>query len=195
MEGRPLDDRELIERAKEGDAESYASLVERYESVAYRTAYLVSGASADAEDAAQEAFVKAYFALPRFRVDAPFRPWLLKIVANEARNKRRAEGRREGLSLRLAQIGPSGGAAPSPEAAVLDSMRHEALVEAMNELPEPDRIVIAYRYFLELTEAEMATVMGCRPGTVKSRLSRALRRLRDQIASTAGMLAERSSDV
>jgi len=196
VEGRPLDDRELIERAKEGDAESYASLVERYESVAYRIAYLVSGASADAEDAAQEAFVKAYYALPRFRADAPFRPWLLKIVANEARNKRRAEGRREGLSLRLAQIGPSGGAAPSPEAAVLDSMRHEALVEAMNELPEADRAVIAYRYFLELTESEMAMVMGCRPGTVKSRLSRALKRLRGKVASEGGMLAEtgRSSD-
>ena len=60
----------------------------RYQEVAFRTAYLVTREAGEAEDAAQEAFVKAYYALARFRTDAPFRPWLLRIVANEARNRR-----------------------------------------------------------------------------------------------------------
>jgi RNA polymerase sigma-70 factor (ECF subfamily) len=187
VEGRPLDDRELIERAKEGDADAYAVLVERYQGVAYRTAYVVAGSSADAEDAAQDAFVKAYYALNRFLPDAPFRPWLLKIVANEARNRRRAGSRREGLALRLAQIGPSGGAAPSPEVTALDRARREELLKAINELREDDRLILAYRYFLDLSEAEMATVMACRPGTVKSRLSRALARLRLQMETRDGV--------
>ncbi len=73
----------------------------RYQDVALRTAYLVCP-EADADDAVQDAFLKAYAALPRFRDGAPFRPWLLRIVANEARNRRRSAGRREGLALRAA---------------------------------------------------------------------------------------------
>ena len=69
---------------------AYQELVHRYEGIALRTAYLLSGGSGDAEDAALDAFTKAYYALPRFRPGAPFRPWLLRIVANEARNRRRA---------------------------------------------------------------------------------------------------------
>ena len=61
-----------------------------YQGIAFRTAYLLAGSAADAEEAAQDGFVKAYRALGRFRIGAPFRPWLLKIVANEARNRRRA---------------------------------------------------------------------------------------------------------
>ncbi|HEX2186328.1 MAG TPA: sigma factor, partial [Chloroflexota bacterium] len=81
-----------------------------YQEVAFRTAYLLTGDGAEAEDAAQEAFIKAYYALGRFRPGAPFRPWLLQIVANEARNRRRAGGRRGGLALRVAAERPSGDA-------------------------------------------------------------------------------------
>jgi RNA polymerase sigma factor (sigma-70 family) len=137
----------------------------------------------EAEDAVQEAFVKAYYALPRFRAGAPFRPWLLRIVANEARNRRRSIGRREALVLRAAAAEP-GGAAPSPEAAVLAHGDAEALVRALGQLREPDRIVIAYRYLFDLSETEMADALGVRPGTVKSRLSRALARLRSEIEAS-----------
>ncbi|MEA2461264.1 MAG: hypothetical protein QOH90_1441 [Actinomycetota bacterium] len=178
VEGRPLDDRELIEQAREGDVHAYEVLVARYQGIAFRTAYVCSGSANDAEDAAQEAFVKAYRSLSRFRSDAPFRPWLLKIVANEARNKRRAEGRRHDLALRIAQVGPSGDAAPSPEATALAAERRRRLLAAVNRLPQRDREVLAYRFFLNLSETEMASLMGCRRGTVKSRLSRALDRLR-----------------
>jgi RNA polymerase sigma factor (sigma-70 family) len=107
-----------------------------------------------------------------------FRPWLLAIVANEARNRRRSSGRRARLALRsAAQLRP-GDAAPSPEAAVLDAEGRERLLAAVNELREEERLVVACRYFLDLSETETAAALGLRPGTVKSRLSRALARLR-----------------
>ena len=184
MEGRPQEDAELVVRARRGDVHAYAELVERYRQVAFRTAYVVTRSSADAEDAAQEAFVKAYYALGRFREDAPFRPWLLRIVTNEALNRHRSARRREGLVVRLAE-GRPGDAAPSPEAAAVEEETRHALLGAVGRLPERDRLVIAYRYFLELSETETAHALGVRPGTVKSRLSRALVRLRAQVPELA----------
>ena len=155
--------------------------MQRYQEVAFRTAYVITGAAAEAEDAAQDAFVKAYAAMPRFRPDAPFRPWLLRIVANEARNRRKAAGRRANLALRAATQWPGDEAAPSPEAATLASEQRALLLDAVNGLREEERLVVAYRYFFDLSEAEMAEVLGCARGTVKSRLARALARLRDRL--------------
>src|SRR5919206_228124 len=102
-----------------GDLDAGGTIVRTHQGLAFRTAYLLAGNAADAEEAAQDGFVKAYRALGRFRPGAPFRPWLLQIVANEARNRRRSAGRRDALAVRLAEDRPSGGAAPSPEAAAL----------------------------------------------------------------------------
>jgi RNA polymerase sigma-70 factor, ECF subfamily len=177
--GRPLDETELVERAKRGDEHAYGELVHAYQGIAFRIAYLVVGNAAEAEDAAQDGFVKAYRALHRFRSGEPLRPWLLKIVANEARNRRRASTRRDALALRVTAESSSGEAAPSPEAVVLDAERRESLVAAVDTLPDPQRLVIACRYFLELSEDETAEVLGIRRGTVKSRTARALDRLRE----------------
>jgi RNA polymerase sigma factor (sigma-70 family) len=87
VEGRPLDDTELVRRALAGDAGAYEELVARYQELAYRVAYVLAGDAETARDAAQSAFIKAFYSLNRFRQDAPFRPWLLKIVANGARNQ------------------------------------------------------------------------------------------------------------
>jgi RNA polymerase sigma-70 factor (ECF subfamily) len=187
VEGRPLDDQELVERARGGDARAYEALVRRYQEVAYRTAWVIAGTAADAEDAAQDGFVKAWSALGRFRPGAAFRPWLLAIVANEARNRRRSGRRQEDLAVRVAEDRPSGDAAPSPEAAALAGERRRLLLAAVNRLPEADRQVIACRFFLELSEKEMAGALGCRRGTVKSRLSRAMARLRDAMAEAPSL--------
>lgn len=181
MEGRPLDDAELVEQARKGNIHAYENLVERYTEVAFRTAYLVAGSAADAQDAAQEAFIRAFHALPRFRAGAPFRPWLLQIVANQAKNRRRAAGRRENLSLRLAEGIRVGDAAPSPERALEAQEERRALLHAVNELREEDRLVINCRYFLELSSEETAQTLGWPEGTVKSRLNRALVRLRERM--------------
>jgi len=179
--GRPLSEAELVERAKRGDQDAYGELVHAYQGIAFRTAYLLTGSAADAEDAAQDAFVKAFYALGRFRRGAELRPWLLRIVANEARNRRRSTGRRTNLALRAAADPLSGGAAPSPEANLLAGEQHAELLAAVNELPEEQREVIACRFFLELTEEETAETLSLRKGTVKSRLSRGLARLRAQL--------------
>ena len=181
MEGRPLEETELVERAKRGDANAYEELVQRYQGIAFRTAYVIAGTAPDAEDAAQEGFVKAYRALGRFRRGARFRPWLLEIVANEARNRRRAGGRQTRLALRAAAEGSSGDAAPSPEATVLSGERRAALLAAVERLPEEQRLAVVCRYFLDLSEEEIAAALQCRRGTVKSRLSRGLERLRREL--------------
>jgi RNA polymerase sigma factor (sigma-70 family) len=185
VEGRPLQESELVERARRGDQSAYGELVQAYQGIAFRTAYLVVGDASEAEDAAQEGFVKAFYAMNRFRPGAPFRPWILQIVANEARNRRRSAGRRTALVMRTAADAPSGEAAPSPEAAMLTSEQREELLVAVNQLREEDRLVIACRYFLELSEEETAATLGWRRGTVKSRLSRALGRLRAQMGEKA----------
>ena len=168
---------------------AYEELVRRYQDVAVRTAHLISP-DGDAEDAVQEAFVKAYAALGRFRDGAPFRPWLLRIVTNEARNRRRSAGRRAGLALRAAEDRRPGDAAPSPESAVLADEQRAALLAAINALRPEDREIIGARYFLDLSEAETAETLDLPRGTVKSRLSRALGRLRTELAATSGVIGD-----
>lgn len=153
----------------------------RHQGVAVRTAYVVMGIAADAEDVAQSAFLKAYLALGRFRQGAPFRPWLLRIVVNEAKNRRRWSARHPELELTEARRLTA--ASPSPEEEAEAAERRGRLLAAVNGLRRGDREVIAYRYFLDLSEAEMAEVMDVAPGTVKSRLSRALLRLREVLGS------------
>lgn len=177
MGDRPLAEIELVALAQSGDSAAYQTLVEEHQTIAFRTAYLITGSAAEAEDAVQEGFVKAFYALGRFRPDAPFRPWVLRIVANEARNLRRSAGRRSSLELAMASEPEE--LAPSPEQEAVSRERREALLRAMDGLTEAEREVIALRYFLDLSEAEMGEVMAVARGTVKSRLSRALRRLRN----------------
>jgi RNA polymerase sigma factor (sigma-70 family) len=185
VEGRPLQESELVERARRGDQAAYGDLMQAYQGIAFRTAYVIVGNAAEAEDAAQEGFVKAFYALRRFRPGAPFRPWVLQIVANEARNRRRSAGRRTALVMRTVADAPSGEAAPSPEAALEIREQRETLLAAVNNLREEDRLVITCRYFLELSEEETAAALGWKRGTVKSRLSRALERLRAQVGEKA----------
>jgi RNA polymerase sigma-70 factor (ECF subfamily) len=187
MEGRPKEDSDTgaasaaITRAQRGDAAAYEEIVQRYQQVAFRTAYVITGSAAEAEDAAQEGFIKAYRALGRFRAGANPRPWLLQIVANEARNRVRSIGRRAQLELRLVERFRPGDAAPSPEAAAVAAEERKRLLELVKGLSEEDQLVIASRYFLELSSEETAAALGIAEGTVKSRLSRALARLRTRV--------------
>jgi RNA polymerase sigma factor (sigma-70 family) len=176
---RPRTESDLIEAARRGDGAAYAELVRAHQEIAFRTAYLITRNAADAEDAAQDGFVKAYYALPRFRRGAPLRPWLLQIVANEARNRRRSEGRRAALTVRAAAQAPSGDAAQSPEGTAVAAEQHAHLLALLERLPEEQRLAVGLRYLLDLSEEETAAALGVRRGTVKSRLARALARLRE----------------
>jgi RNA polymerase sigma factor (sigma-70 family) len=166
-----------------GNREAYAELVGRHAPVAVRTARLL-GAGTDAEDVVQEAFVKAYAGLDRFRDGAPFRPWLLRIVANETRNLHRSRRRRDGLVLRAAAKEMAPVAGPDlPADAALSAERRAELLDALRHLDDRDREVVVCRYLLDLSEAETAQTLGWPLGTVKSRTARALAKLRTRLSA------------
>jgi len=178
-----MDDAPLVERARRGDVSAYAALVRRYQRDALRLAWVVGGDAGEADDVVQEAFVKGWAAIDRFRGGAAFRPWLLKIVANEARNRRRSRGRRVALALRAGAAVPS--AAPSPEDLAVVAGERTAVAAALDRLPEHERLVLACRFLLDLSEAETAEALDCPAGTVKSRTSRGLARLRADLEEHA----------
>lgn len=170
------DEQSLVQAARSGDGEAFGRLVRAHQEVAFRAAYLIVRDPAAAEDIAQEAFVRAYRGLGSFREGEPFRPWLLRIVSNLAKNEVRSRTRRAGLWDRLVRLRQPD--EPSPEASVAASDEHERLAAAIGELPLDDRMVLYLRFFLELPEEEVARVLGVARGTVKSRQHRASDRLR-----------------
>jgi RNA polymerase sigma factor (sigma-70 family) len=184
IEPEPEEQR-LVEAARAGDRVAYGRLLACHQEVAFRASYLVTGSGAEAEEATQEACVKAWMALDRFRPGAPFRPWLVRIAVNEARNRRRGAGRRAGLTLRLSADRVAVAVAPSAEDEALAAVERARLVAALEELREADQLVIAARYLLGLSESETAIALGLRRGTVKSRLARALDRLRLRLERAA----------
>ena len=166
---------DLIAAAKGGDSDAYGELIARHERVALRTAYAL-GAAADAEDVTQDAFVAAWLALPRFRDGSSFRPWIVKIVTNEVRNRQRTWRRREGIVTRSAHLLISDDAT-SGEDVAMRGFENRIIRDAVARLPDRQRLVVTYRYLLDLSEAETAEALGWPKGSVKSRLSRALNKL------------------
>jgi RNA polymerase sigma factor (sigma-70 family) len=179
---RFLDESVAVVRARRGDDDAFADLVRAYQGVAFGVAWAMTGSRPDAEEVVQDAFLKAHRALGRFRPGAPFRPWLLTIVGNEARNRVRALSRRESAQLRAA----SGVLAAQVDAdpAQLSARRRE-LLGALAELPEAERLTVVCRYLLELSELETAAVLDVPAGTVKSRLARGLSRLQGLLEAAA----------
>jgi RNA polymerase sigma-70 factor (ECF subfamily) len=168
-------DAELLARAVRGDHDAYADLVRPHERVAYRVAAAITGGSADAEEAMQNAFVKAYRSLHRFRSGAPFRPWLLKIVVREAHNVVRAERRHTRLGVRAAAEHGTGTA--GPDEALLAREEVETVLGALARLPRADRVALALRYFAELPDKDAAALLGTTAQAYRVRLVRARRRL------------------
>lgn len=187
-----MDDDAAIAAVRAGDADAFGAIVERYQQVAFRVAYLIVRDGAAAEDVCQEGFIRAYRQLGRFRSGDPFRPWLLRIMTNLALNEVRARGRRRGLFARLAPREER--VEPGPAAAVEAQERQTLLLRAIEELPADDRVVLYLRHFLDLPEREIAAAIGKRPGTVKSRLSRARGRLRGVVETHYPSLVPASAE-
>ncbi|WP_326819874.1 RNA polymerase sigma factor [Streptosporangium sp. NBC_01756] len=175
----PTDDDEAIARSLAGDLAAYEVLITRYSALAHRTAAML-GAADEAEDVVQEAFVKAYRHLATFRRDAPFRPWLLRIVANETRDLTRSRGRRAELVVKLAE--PSTAETEDPQDVAVAVDRRARLLDVVRTLPEREREAVVCRYLLQLSEAETAQVLDLPVGTVKSRTFRGLKRLREEVS-------------
>jgi RNA polymerase sigma-70 factor (ECF subfamily) len=186
--GLPLVSREResedLLRAKAGDHDAYARLVRPYERIAYRAAVAITGRSADAEEAMQNGFVKAYRSLHRFRAGAAFRPWLLRIVVNEAHNVNRSERRHRVLGSRAA--GRHEPAAAAPDETVIAREEVEIVLGTLARLSDGDRLVLALRYFAELPDVEAAALLGITTEAYRVRLVRARKRLQAQLEGDGG---------
>ena len=168
-----------IDLARQGDEAAWERLIRLHQEPVFRLAYLLLGDPADAEDAAQETFIRAYRALDRFDASRPLRPWLLQITANFSRNRRRALRRYwAALQRHLQKEQPP---TQDVEARVGRRMQSKRLWQAIRQLRPDDQEIIYLRYFLELPVSETAEATGIAEGTVKSRTSRALGRLREVI--------------
>ena len=146
-------------------------------------AYLVTRSADDAEEATQDGFVKAWKALDRFHDGAPFAPWLLHIVRNEALNRVRSRARRRKMQLRVQERGIP--VSPPAESEALSLLEGQILAGTVDQLPDALRDVIHCLYLLDFSEVETATVLGIPRGTVKSRAARARGILSHQIGVIA----------
>ncbi len=181
-----MSEAELIARVRDGDDAAWETLTRQHQEAIFRLAYLILGDPADADDAAQEAFIRAFRALDRFDISRALRPWLLSITANLARNRLRSFGRYLAALQRFVRADPD-----SIAATVDDDPGENRLVwQAVRRLGEADREVVYLRYFSGLSEAETAETLGVAIGTVKSRTHRALERLRTVIEKDFPALRE-----
>lgn len=168
-----MNEAELIGRARQGDQAAWVELVRQHQQALFRMAYLLLGDADDAEDVAQEAFIRGYRALASVKDGHPLRPWLLQITKNLARNRRRSARRYLNALQRWWTEKSRPVASPEGEA-----IEKELLWQAIRQLSISDQEIIYLRYFLEMPVAETAAVLEVAEGTVKSRLGRALERLR-----------------
>ena len=188
-------DQQLVQRAQRGDLRAFDLLVLKYQG---RIAALVSRYVSDAgevEDVTQEAFIKAYRALGKFRGDSAFYTWLYRIAANAAKNHLVAKGRRPGADATIedAEGFDEGGMlseSASPEALAMGGELAEVVESALNALPDELKSALMLREFDGLSYDDIADVLGCPVGTVRSRIFRAReavdQRVKEQISGGSG---------
>jgi len=170
-----LEESTLIRRASNGDTAAWEPLVLGHQQAVFRLAYLLLGDADDAEDIAQETFIRAWKALRRFDPTRPLRPWLLSIAANLSRNRLRSVGRFVSALTRAFYDEPKPGTVEGEASRQADAGE---LWQAVRILDVQDQQIVYLRYFLELSVVETADALQVAEGTVKSRLSRALGKLR-----------------
>lgn len=182
-----MDESTLVRHAADGDAAAWESLMVAHQQAVFRLAYLLLGDPDDAEDVAQESFLRAWKHLRSFDAHRPLRPWLLSITANLARNRRRSAGRYFAALVRAFRNEPE---SDDIEEQSTRNLQAGELWKAVRKLNVLDQQIVYLRYFLDLPVAETAQVLQVAEGTVKSRLSRALEKLRDIIRQDFPVLSE-----
>ncbi len=167
---------DLIHLAQQGDRNAFGELVRRHYQGVVRVVYSMCGDAALAEDAAQEAFIRAWVNLPSFQPSAPLKSWLYRIAINAALDvlrKKPEESLEENRAMMITDQGQS------PESALLQKERVALVRQAMQDLPEASRSVLVLREYGELSYQEIAKVLDVPVGTVMSRLNYARTRLRE----------------
>ncbi len=185
-------DHELINRIRDGDMDAFETLMMRYAGKAFQIAYGILGHRDDAEEVAQDAFVRIYRALSKFRGDSEFSTWMYRIVVNQARNKYRWN-RRRGTHMQLSindnpkedETGvypyelPDGDKTPDKE--LIYQEWQTEIAREMKNLPDVNREALILRNVKNMSYEQIAEVLDCKVGTVKSRIARAREELRKRI--------------
>ncbi|OPZ29232.1 MAG: ECF RNA polymerase sigma factor SigW [Lentisphaerae bacterium ADurb.BinA184] len=189
--GTKLSDAEIIARFKDGDVAIFQKLVDRYAGRAYQIAYGVLGSREDAEEVAQDVFVRIFRSLGRFRGDSEFTTWMYRIAMNLARNKYRwnkSRGARREISLQetlsddetraLIQLAEE---RPSPDLANELNEFETNVMKEIDNLPPLYREALVMRNIDEMSYEQIAHALGCKLGTIKSRIARAREELRKRL--------------
>ena len=178
-----MTDDEAVLRCQGGDREAFRHLVEQYKGQLFGTAYLMTGNAAQAEEHVQEAFLLAWRGIRTFRRGSAFKPWLMRILVNAVRSQQR---KRSLATVPLEESIPR--ATPSSQHEAIEASEdRQAVRQALAQLSPEHRQVVVLRYFADLTVAQVAQSAGVREGTVKSRLHRALRHMRELLEQSGGM--------
>jgi len=188
-----LPDEELVQQSINGDLDAFDQLVRRYEGKVYGLAYRFMGNHADASDLAQETFLRIYQALARFRGDSSFATWLYRIAANACRDELRKRQRRRSVSMdEMVDVSPANvpvaGDDYSPEEVVQRDEVQRQVQDCLNELSEDHRLILLMREMQGMSYEEIAGVLGCSLGTVKSRISRARNALKERMRKKGELL-------
>jgi len=186
----PVEDRQLVRQAQEGDLSAFDELIRRYQERVYATIYHMTSNHEDANDLTQETFVKAYKALSSFKGDSGFFTWVYRIAVNKTINfLKQKKNRHNGFSLNDLDFN----AEHDPDLVALVSDKNprrdmglaelqEKLNEAMQKLSDVHRLVVTLHDIQGLSHEEIGKIMDCNPGTVRSRLFYARQQLQGSLA-------------
>src|SRR4029453_11671841 len=175
------DERDTIVAAQRGDRAAFKSLYDRYRDRIYNLIFYSMGDELSAEDLLQIVFVKAYRGLPRFRFEATFATWIYRIAINECLNQQRGRGAQHIPFEALLGTDEERTVGEAPDLRHAEAERRDIIHRAILELSPRLRTVVALKYLEGLTYEEIASVLECSPGTVASRLNRALRDLEERL--------------
>ena len=194
-----MEEKQLIQQAAAGDAASFEALVLRYQTQVYSLAYRMVGNEADAQDLAQEAFVRSWRALDSFQFSSQFSTWLYRLTSNICIDFLRAQKKRKHISLTVLQDDEQQqwdmpDHRPLPEEQMIVAQEREALSNAIASLDPEYRQVLILRIVNDCSYQQISEILGIREGTVKSRLSRAREQLRKKLAQSGNFSGSASSN-
>jgi RNA polymerase sigma-70 factor (ECF subfamily) len=182
-----MEEKELIRLSQSGNGEAFGQLVERYKTKVFSLAYGVTRDRAAADDLAQEIFIKAYFALPKFKFQSEFGTWLYRVTMNHIKDfLRKNRSRQKEVSLEDISERAVATEDQSYEADETAERRRTIVQAALKRLPEKHQVILALRDMQGLSYEEISRILGISPGTVDSRLHRARKKLREKLAVFTG---------
>lgn len=179
-----MEEKDLVRASKEGDEEAFASLVKKYRVKVFNLAFSLTRDRDTADDLAQEVFIKAYFALPRFELRSEFGTWLYRIAINHVRDFLRKTSRMRRLSIDEIKEGsiPQEDETMKREKEQSEEQRTKIVRRAIQVLPEKHQVILILRDIQGLSYEEITKILRISPGTVDSRLHRARKLLRKKLA-------------